>query len=78
MHENRETSEAPAVQPGRRAGGEGLGRMAHTYVPEEQQRVPWKKMLGLQDRWFPLNPARSILVPRFASPPIIRDKNRMR
>jgi len=35
MHENRETSEAPAVQPGRRAGGEGLGRTAHTYVPEE-------------------------------------------
>src|SRR3984957_11257912 len=35
MHENRETSEAPAVQPGRRAGGEGLGRTAHTDVPEE-------------------------------------------
>src|ERR1700676_1967869 len=28
MHENRETSEAPAVQPGSRAGGEGLGRTA--------------------------------------------------
>src|SRR6516225_5042243 len=35
MHENRETSVAPAVQPGRRAVGEGLGRTAHTYVTEE-------------------------------------------
>ena len=35
MHENRETSETPAVQPDSRAAGEGLGRTARTDVPEE-------------------------------------------
>ena len=35
MHENRETSETPAVQPGRRTAGEGLGRTAGMDVPEE-------------------------------------------
>src|SRR5215510_10335805 len=35
MHENRETSETPAVQPDSRAAGEGLGCTAHTDVPEE-------------------------------------------
>ena len=35
VHENRETSETPAVQPGSRAAGEGLGRTARTDVPEE-------------------------------------------
>jgi len=35
MHENRETSETPAVQPGGRSAGEGSGRTARTDVPEE-------------------------------------------
>ena len=35
MHENRETSETPAVQPDRRAAGEGSGRTARTDVAEE-------------------------------------------
>jgi len=35
MHENRETSVTPAVQPGSRTAGEGLGRTARTDVPEE-------------------------------------------
>ena len=35
MHENRETSETPAVQPGCRTAGEGLGRTARVDVPEE-------------------------------------------
>ena len=35
MHENRETSETPAVQPDSRTAGEGLGRTARTDVPEE-------------------------------------------
>jgi hypothetical protein len=35
MHENRETSETPAVQPDSRAVGEGSGRTACTDVPEE-------------------------------------------
>ena len=35
MHENRETSEAPAVQPGSRSAGEGLGHTARTNVAEE-------------------------------------------
>src|SRR5215469_13375651 len=35
MHGNGETSETPAVQPDSRAAGEGLGRTAGTYVPEE-------------------------------------------
>ena len=34
MHENRETSDAPAAQSSRTAG-EGLGRTARMYVPEE-------------------------------------------
>src|SRR5215469_10577647 len=35
MHENRETSETPAVQPDSRSAGEGLGGTARTYVCEE-------------------------------------------
>src|SRR5437773_1312796 len=35
MHENRETSETPAAQPCGRSAGEGLGRTARMYVPEE-------------------------------------------
>jgi len=35
MHENRETSETPAAKPGSRAVGEGDGRTARMYVPEE-------------------------------------------
>ena len=35
MHENRETSETPVVQPDRRSAGEGLGHTARMYVPEE-------------------------------------------
>ena len=33
--ENRETSETPAAQPGRRSAGEGLGRTARMHVCEE-------------------------------------------
>ena len=35
MHENRETSETPAVQPGSRPAGEGKSHAARMYVPEE-------------------------------------------
>jgi RNA-directed DNA polymerase len=35
MHENRETSEAPAVKPGSRSVGEGNSRTARAYVCEE-------------------------------------------
>ena len=44
MHENRETSETPAVRVGCRSAGEGLGRTACVYVPEESHRgiVPMK------------------------------------
>jgi len=35
MHENRETSETPVVQPDRRSAGEGLGHTARMYVCEE-------------------------------------------
>jgi hypothetical protein len=35
MHENRETSETPAVQSGSRSAGEGPGRTARVYVCEE-------------------------------------------
>jgi RNA-directed DNA polymerase len=35
MHENRETSETPAAQPGSRSAGEGLGRTTRMYVLEE-------------------------------------------
>jgi group II intron reverse transcriptase/maturase len=35
MHENRETSETPAVKPGCGTAGEGLGRTARADVPEE-------------------------------------------
>jgi len=38
MHENRETSETPAVQPGSRSAGEGPGRTARVYVCEESHR----------------------------------------
>src|SRR5215467_10911121 len=38
MHENRETSETPAVEPGRRTVGEGLGRTVRMYVSEESDR----------------------------------------
>src|SRR5260370_36161242 len=32
MHENRETSETPAAQPGRRSAGRGLGHKVRTYA----------------------------------------------
>jgi len=35
MHENRETSETPAAQPGRRSAGEGPGHTARMHVTEE-------------------------------------------
>src|ERR1700720_4186478 len=35
MHENRETSETPAVKPGRRSAGEGDSRTARADVSEE-------------------------------------------
>src|SRR6266436_5395758 len=35
MHENRETSETPAAQPGRRSAGEGLSHKARAYDYEE-------------------------------------------
>ena len=35
MHENRETSETPAVKPGSRSAGEGIGHTARMYVREE-------------------------------------------
>ncbi len=35
MHENRETSETPAVQSGCRSAGEGSGRTARMHVCEE-------------------------------------------
>jgi hypothetical protein len=35
MHENRETSEAPAVKPGSRPAGEGKSRTARRYASEE-------------------------------------------
>ena len=35
MHENRETSETPAVQPGSRSAGEGSGHTARVHVCEE-------------------------------------------
>ena len=35
MHENRETSETPTAQPGRRSAGEGLSHKARAYVYEE-------------------------------------------
>src|SRR6202171_2121084 len=35
MHENRETSETPTAQPGRRSAGEGQSHKARMYVSEE-------------------------------------------
>jgi len=35
MHENRETSETPAAQPGSRSAGEGQGHTARMHVCEE-------------------------------------------
>jgi len=35
MHENRETSEVPAVKVSCRTAGEGSGHTARVYVPEE-------------------------------------------
>src|SRR5215469_17592921 len=35
MHENRETSETPAAQPGGRSAGEGSGHTTRAHVPEE-------------------------------------------
>src|SRR6202046_773615 len=35
MHENREASETPAAQPGRRSAGEALSHKARAYVCEE-------------------------------------------
>ncbi len=44
MHENRETAEAPAVQPDRRSAGEGKSHTTRAYVCEESHRgvVPMK------------------------------------
>ena len=44
MHENRETSETPAVKPDSRSAGEGSGRTARVFVSEESHRgiVPMK------------------------------------
>ena len=44
MHENRETSEMPAVRMRCRTAGEGLGRTARVFVSEESHRgiVPMK------------------------------------
>src|SRR5215471_9465023 len=44
MHENRETSEMPAVKVCRRTAGEGSGRTARVFVSEESHRgiVPMK------------------------------------
>ena len=44
MHENRETSEMPAVSISCRTAGEGLGRTARVFVSEESHRgiVPMK------------------------------------
>ena len=39
MQENRETSGTPAVKPGSRSAGEGLGRTARVYVCEESHCV---------------------------------------
>ena len=38
MHENRETSETPAVASDGRSAGEGSGRTARVYVCEESHR----------------------------------------
>jgi hypothetical protein len=38
MHENRETSETPAVPTDSRSAGEGLGRTARMYASEESDR----------------------------------------
>ena len=38
MHENRETSEMPAVSISCRTAGEGFGRTARVYVSEESHR----------------------------------------
>jgi hypothetical protein len=35
MHENRETSETPAVESGSRSAGEGKSHTARMHVPEE-------------------------------------------
>ena len=35
MHENRETSETPAAQPGGRSAGEGQSHKARVHVTEE-------------------------------------------
>jgi hypothetical protein len=35
MHESRETSGMPAAKISRRTAGEGLGRTARMYIPEE-------------------------------------------
>ena len=38
MHENRETSETPVVQPNYRSAGEGSGHTARMHVFEESHR----------------------------------------
>src|SRR5215471_3036263 len=38
MHENRETSETPAAQPGSRSAGEASGHTARMYVSKESDR----------------------------------------
>ena len=60
-----------------------LERVFERIHPEDRQLVTQRiasrgtvRLLWAADGY--LNPDRSILIPRFASPPIIRDKNRMR
>jgi hypothetical protein len=71
MHENRETSEIPAVYVESRSAGEGLGRTARRYVPEESDHgiVPRNRSnkdgelsaeseegrLGIKENTFPSN-----------------------
>jgi hypothetical protein len=46
MHENRETSEIPAAQPGRRSAGEGQSHKARLYVSEDPVRATTEKTVG--------------------------------
>ena len=39
MHENRETSEIPVVQPDRTSAGEGQSHKARAYVYEESPKL---------------------------------------
>src|SRR6202050_156870 len=50
MHENRETSETPAAQPGRRSAGEGQSHQARAYVYEESHSGVVPMNHGVADR----------------------------